>query len=144
MATVFSAGRKTECFLSIGTGIASNSPLSDFVMKVGDPTGSMERAKLFGMGLVSAATNTESTNVLFKVLVNQFAPTAGQEKYFRLNFEHKTAAGDNFVDLVDSMDDARPDSIASMGKATKDWISANGKLISQAGEALKRSIAATK
>ncbi|KAH8881049.1 FabD/lysophospholipase-like protein, partial [Thozetella sp. PMI_491] len=85
VATVFTPGRSTDCFLSIGTGMASNAALSDLKFSVLDPKGSAKAAMDFGMGLVSAATNSESTNVLFRVLLNEFAPKVRSPKYFRFN-----------------------------------------------------------
>lgn len=146
MATVFTPGRSTDCFLSIGTGMPPNSALSDLKLSIMDPKGSATDGLNFGMGLVSAATNSESTNVLFRVLLNEFAPKTREPKYFRLNFDEidqKTSTKDltNYVDLA-ALDDASGATINSMETKTKEWIKKHDDLITQAALALKRSPAA--
>jgi hypothetical protein len=126
--------------------MASNAALSDLKFSVLDPKGSAKSAMDFGMGLVSAATNSESTNVLFRVLLNEFAPKARSPKYFRLNYDEidqNTSTKDltNFVDLA-SMDDASATTVKLMENKTKDWIKKHDDLITQAAEALRRSVEA--
>ena len=146
VATVFTPGRSTDCFLSIGTGMPSNTALPDLNFSLFHPHRSAESALEFGQGLVSAATNPESTNVLFRVLLNEFAPRTRQPKYFRLNFEEidpNTSTKDltNFVDLA-ALDDASSDAINTMVTKTREWIKKNDVLITQAALALKGSPAA--
>ncbi|KAF4555209.1 Hypothetical protein D9617_3g022810 [Elsinoe fawcettii] len=73
---VFGPARTTDCFLSIGTGIDQNTPLP----KPGI-LGSHEVEK----GLAGIATNTQIVHILFKTLLNAFAPLAQDRKYWRLN-----------------------------------------------------------
>ncbi|KAF2496314.1 FabD/lysophospholipase-like protein [Lophium mytilinum] len=145
VATVFTPGRSTDCFLSIGTGMPANSALSDPKFSVLHPKDSAKGLMAFGEGLVSAATNSESTNVLFRLLLDEFAPKTRQPKYFRLNFEEidpdkSTKDLANFVNLAE-MDDASEKAIKFMETKTKEWIKNNDTLITQAAQALKVSSA---
>ena len=97
----------------------------------------------FGGGLVSAATNSDFTNVLFRVLLNEFAPDTRQPKYFRLNFDDidlktSTKGLENYVSLAD-LNDASSKAVSSMESRTKAWIKSHDHLITQAAQALKRS-----
>jgi hypothetical protein len=97
----------------------------------------------FVMGLISAATNSESTNILFKFLLDDYAPTVGKRKYFRLNFEEidtKKPTTREFVDLS-TMDNADRDNITKMGKRTQDWITANKALVDATVKTLASSLA---
>ncbi|KAI1761318.1 acyl transferase/acyl hydrolase/lysophospholipase [Hypoxylon sp. FL1150] len=114
--SVFGAMRTTDCFLSIGTGLDRNrevvQPGSGFIPIPGPKT-----AESFS----NLATNTEVTHILFRGLVNAFAPHARTPKYWRLNVseeipEYDEEKGfwiwkrtvhhpDDYVGVVD-MDDA--------------------------------------
>lgn len=74
--TVYGPRRNTCCFLSIGTG----TPKSE---RVADPT--LKQLKGFAQSMASIATNTEVTNILFRSLINAFAPLPNSQKYFRFN-----------------------------------------------------------
>lgn len=68
-------GRRANCFLSIGTGIDSNQAITD-------PRKAPVQAV---SALTAAATNTEITHLLFRTLIDAFAPNSGKPKYWRLN-----------------------------------------------------------
>ncbi|KAF3910728.1 hypothetical protein ABW21_db0208933 [Orbilia brochopaga] len=74
MLGVFGPARHTACFLSIGTGMQPNAGLPD-VRNV------LAAEKAFA----SVATNTEIVHVLFRTLINAFAPRPQGKKYWRLN-----------------------------------------------------------
>lgn len=76
MLTVFGPTRGTSCFLSIGTG----TPKSEEV-----PSATLLNVTGFAASMASIATNTEVTNVLFRSLINAFAPTPNIKKYWRFN-----------------------------------------------------------
>lgn len=145
VATVFSAGRSTDCFLSIGTGMPPNAALGD--LKAGLLLG-MEKSAAnlmnFAGGIASASSNSEATNVLFRTLVDAYAPSPGEAKYFRLNFEEvdpdtSTKDLDNFVQLAE-MDDASQATLNFQQKKTTEWIGNNQAMIEKAAIALKRSL----
>ncbi|KAJ8109063.1 hypothetical protein OPT61_g7729 [Boeremia exigua] len=75
--SLFGPARTTDCFLSIGTGIPANTPLN-------------QKAGLFNVVAVastvpSIATNTQVMHILFRCLINAFAPKPQGKKYWRLN-----------------------------------------------------------
>lgn len=72
---VFGPARPTNCFLSIGTGIPANRPLP----KPG-VLGSHEVEESFA----AIATNSQIIHVLFRTLVDAFAPQPKAKKYWRL------------------------------------------------------------
>ncbi|RAK85941.1 FabD/lysophospholipase-like protein [Aspergillus costaricaensis CBS 115574] len=74
--SVFGPNRPTSCFLSIGTGIPANEPLVDPGVM-----GSHAVEKSFA----SIATNSEISHILFRVLIDAFAPRPMIPKYCRLN-----------------------------------------------------------
>ncbi|THY67593.1 hypothetical protein D6C94_10581 [Aureobasidium pullulans] len=69
--SVFGPTRSTNCFLSIGAGIPKNVGIKGIL--------SLPEA------LASAATNSELTNILFRTLLDAYAPTSATHKYWRLN-----------------------------------------------------------
>ncbi|KAK6524472.1 hypothetical protein TWF281_011380 [Arthrobotrys megalospora] len=75
--SVFGPARSTSTFLTIGTGMQPNDELKD----PGDITNAVNTIGAFA----SIATNTELTHVLFRTLIDAFAPQARGKKYFRLN-----------------------------------------------------------
>ena len=84
--TVFGPARSTACFLSIGTGIPAATRFSNIgATKIIDISNSLS----------SIATNSEVTNILFRSLINAFAPHGMQKKYWRLN------VGDGLPDWVE-------------------------------------------
>ncbi|RAQ63408.1 hypothetical protein COH20_008878 [Aspergillus flavus] len=70
--SVFGAGRPIDCILSIGTGIPKNQVFGESV-----------KGAITGLG--SAITNTELANILFRTLIDAYAPESRRLKYFRLN-----------------------------------------------------------
>jgi hypothetical protein len=72
--SVFGPARSTNCFLSIGTGIAAAKALGD-----------VRNLKGFTESVASIATNSEITNLLFRSLINAFAPRPMAKKYYRFN-----------------------------------------------------------
>jgi hypothetical protein len=84
MLSVFGPARTTNCFLSIGTGIPANAPLE-------------QKANIFNYLSVastvpSIATNTQVMHILFKCLINAFAPVPQGSKYWRLNIGEEIPA----------------------------------------------------
>ncbi|KAF4996354.1 hypothetical protein FDECE_12498 [Fusarium decemcellulare] len=80
---VFGPLRTTDCFLSIGTGI----PLSETLPGVSNPVA-------FAEDLSGITTNSDVVNILFRSLINAFAPRGMAKKYWRFNF------GDGLPDWV--------------------------------------------
>jgi hypothetical protein len=72
MLTVFGPVRSTACILSLGTGIGTPVALNNNVFSVAG-------------GLPSVATNSEVNDVLFGLLIENFAPQEGTKKYWRFN-----------------------------------------------------------
>jgi hypothetical protein len=98
----------------------------------------------FASGIASASSNSEATNVLFRTLVDAYAPRTGEPKYFRLNFEEvdpntSTKELQNFVQLAE-MDDASQATLKFQEKKTTEWIAKNKTVIDSAAVALKRSL----
>lgn len=83
--SVFGAIRQTDCFLSIGTGIDANHELSRPAR-----TYPLSTAKSLG----HIATNSELTHILFRGLINAFAPLPRTTKYWRLNVAQEIPAWD--------------------------------------------------
>ncbi|UNI22755.1 hypothetical protein JDV02_008616 [Purpureocillium takamizusanense] len=82
---VFGPARPTSCFLSIGTGMAANQSIT---APGAVPSHTVEAA------FAAVATNTELTNILFRALVNAFAPRPMEKKYWRLNVSQEIPAWD--------------------------------------------------
>ena len=149
VATVFSAGRSTDCFLSIGTGMPPNAALGDLLgsLSLGFEK-SIANITNFAGGIASAASNSEATNILFRTLLDAYAPKPGEPKYFRLNFEEadpnaSTKEVEDFVRLAE-MDDASDATLKFQEKKTNEWIVKNQILIENAANALKRSVPSSK
>ncbi|KND90485.1 Calcium-independent phospholipase A2-gamma [Tolypocladium ophioglossoides CBS 100239] len=85
LLAVFGPARATSCFLSIGTGLAANQAILA-PGKLGSHA--VEAA------FAAAACNTELTNILFRSLVNAFAPQPMDRKYWRLNVGEEVPAWD--------------------------------------------------
>ncbi|KAK0713548.1 acyl transferase/acyl hydrolase/lysophospholipase [Lasiosphaeria miniovina] len=139
--TVFGPARDTSCFLSIGTG----TPESQVA-------GSATAGGLIGFAksMASIATNTEMVNILFRSLINAFAPRPQGKKYWRFNI------GDGCPDWIEGpdgvwawslqekrveMDLGELDDVAAMDKtvkATKAYIALDGAqaMISECAKAL--------
>jgi hypothetical protein len=103
------------------------------------------------------ATNTESTNILFRALVDAFSPHVQTKKYYRLNVskelpeptDSKSLLGwlagskvlkgvlDNFED-PGSLDDV--DAIPKLKEWTTEWIKAQQDMINSCSKALARNL----
>lgn len=75
--SVFGPARTTDCFLSIGTGVPANTPMN-------------QKSNLLNLVAVAGAvpgiaTNTQVMHILFRCLINAFAPKPQGKKYWRLN-----------------------------------------------------------
>ncbi|OTA97970.1 hypothetical protein M434DRAFT_64686 [Hypoxylon sp. CO27-5] len=83
--SVFGPVRETDCFLSIGTGIDAN-------VAVKQPG----RIPTFGTikSYASIATNSEIMHILFRGLIDAFAPRSRTPKYWRLNIYKEIPAWD--------------------------------------------------
>ncbi|OQD78862.1 hypothetical protein PENANT_c075G09643 [Penicillium antarcticum] len=145
--SVYGPTRETDCFLSIGTGMGANAA-------VAQPGLDFKKAML---SFANIATNTESTNLLFRALVDAFAPHAQTKKYYRLNVSKELAepkdterilgwlVGDknlkgvlnNFED-PGSLDDV--DAILKLKEWTTEWIKAQQEIIKSCSEALARNL----
>ncbi|OJJ85945.1 uncharacterized protein ASPGLDRAFT_56508 [Aspergillus glaucus CBS 516.65] len=66
---------EANCFLSIGTGIGSNQALTDPRKAPGQAISA----------ITAAATNSGIAHLLFRTLIDAFAPNSGKPKYWRLN-----------------------------------------------------------
>ncbi|KAI0842885.1 acyl transferase/acyl hydrolase/lysophospholipase [Hypoxylon sp. FL0890] len=83
--SVFGPVRKTDCFLSIGTGIEANKAVEQ-----------PGRVPTFGTirSYACIATNAELTHILFRGLIDAFAPRPRTPKYWRLNVSKEIPAWD--------------------------------------------------
>ncbi|KAF3038623.1 hypothetical protein E8E12_003111 [Didymella heteroderae] len=75
--SVFGPARTTDCFLSIGTGIPANTPM--------DQKSNLLNVAAVAKAVPSIATNTQVMHILFRCLINAFAPKPQGKKYWRLN-----------------------------------------------------------
>jgi hypothetical protein len=78
---VFGPARSTNCFLSVGTGIPANVDLP----QPGKITKIVSTVEAFA----SVATNSEIVHILFRTLIDAFAPHPGVKKYWRMNIGTK-------------------------------------------------------
>ncbi|CAG7941661.1 unnamed protein product [Penicillium salamii] len=145
--SLYGPTRETDCFLSIGTGMGANVAVARPGL---DFKNAME-------SFAEIATNTENTNILFRALVDAFAPHAQTKKYFRLNVskelpepadskgildwltQSKAIKGvlNNFED-PGSLDDV--DAIPRLKGWTTEWIKAQQDIINSCSEALSRHL----
>jgi hypothetical protein len=84
--SVYGPARPTSTFLSIGTVLPTSGTIPSNVTR--HPLDAVG-------GIVGAATNSEVTNILFRSLLNSFAPKGMAKKYWRFNI------GDGLPDLVE-------------------------------------------
>ncbi|KAL1857625.1 hypothetical protein Daus18300_010265 [Diaporthe australafricana] len=138
--SVFGPARSTSCFLSIGTGLPASETLPD-----------VRNIKGFAGALAGITANTDITNILFRTLINAFAPKPMGKKYWRFN------VGDDLPDWVEEGDkwvwknlaDRAPgnggemDDVNSIGlveKMATDYIGLKGaqETIAECSVALKR------
>jgi hypothetical protein len=103
------------------------------------------------------ATNTENTNILFRALVDAFAPHAQTKKYYRLNVSKELPEPANSKGILDwltkikavqgvlnnfedpgSLDDV--DAIPRLKEWTTEWIKAQQDIIESCSKALGRNL----
>jgi len=145
---VFGSDRRADCFLSIGTGIPQNKPLGS--------AGIIQNAEI-AKSLAAAATNSQLTHILFKTLIDAYAPMAGTKKYWRLNVsegipEHeevettgylwwkeevKVLRLDNYKDVGELDDVGKIDFLRAM---TAEYIKLQGGLIDDCASKLRVSL----
>ncbi|KAJ5174317.1 uncharacterized protein N7482_000194 [Penicillium canariense] len=145
---VFGPTRATDCFLSIGTGMAANAP----VLQPGIiPSHAVEES------YVSVATNSELINIMFRTLMDAFAPLVRQSKYWRmnvhkdivnekkvveggwLNWKKDAVTGINNYENPGALDDVK----AALGKLTdwtKEYIVQEQTMIGECAAAIGRNI----
>ena len=128
MLDVFGPARHTACFLSIGTGIPANQ-------RVGQ-AGVFDRREI-ATGLSGAATNTQLTHILFKAILNAYAPNAGTKKYWRLNVGEVDPKTDNYKDLGE-LDDLTK--IGEFREMTQKYINMQQELIGDCASVLRDSL----
>lgn len=142
MLGVFGPARPTDCFLSIGTGLPLSITMTSGVVSVAE-------------SVPSIATNSEITNILFRSLINAFAPQGMAKKYWRFN------VGDGFPDWVlengvgvwklqgqrqeqdlGSLDDTSDTAITQTRQRAIDYLStpAAAKMVAEAAEDLKKQL----
>lgn len=148
--SVFGAMRTADCFLSIGTGIDMNREVVQPAHIPGPKT-----AESFA----SIATNAEVTHILFRGLVNAFAPRPRTPKYWRLNVSEeipeyddeerwickkKVHHPDDYVGVV-GVDDAEG-ALNQLMKMTDKYLARDDvkKLIDDCAEALHDSVLKSK
>ena len=129
---VFGPARSTNCFLSIGTGIPPNTPIKSnngFQLVFSSLT-----------ALSSVATNSQIIHVLFRTLIDAYAPKPLVSKYFRLNVGESTGTLEqdkrelnNFRE-VGEMDDTN--ALKRLLKMTKGYLDKQQDLISDCAKAL--------
>jgi hypothetical protein len=135
---VFGPTRSTNCFLSIGTGLPKNVGIKGLL--------SLPEA------LASAATNSEFTNILFRTLLDTYAPASATHEYWRLNVGVEIPSAyevengwlgldgntvkcpDNYED-VGAMDDLL--ALTKLGKMTNEYIKAQDGVIFECCKALQ-------
>jgi hypothetical protein len=140
MWAIYGPRRPTNCVLSIGTGIPTNQSLDGIVNLAKNMSG--------------VATNTELTHILFRTLINAYAPNPCQDKYWRLNVgivepehdetqknwrgkETTTHHLDNYKDLGE-MDDLK--TLPTLIALTKTYIEEQKIAIGQCAEKLRDNL----
>jgi hypothetical protein len=125
---VFGPARSTSCFLSIGTGMPANKALTKPHL-----TGDHDVEQAFA----SIATNTEIVNILFRSLINAFAPAAQAKKYWRMNVGHKLPDKDDYESVGD-LDDVG--ALKKLIEMTDEYILAQDDAIDECAKALAVSL----
>ena len=138
---VFGPARPTACFLSLGTGTPANTALTDPGVI---PSHDVERA------FAAIATNTEIVNILFRSLINAFAPAATAKKYWRLNVSEAIPAWDEQTNTwkgkktvhhlddyknVGDLDDIK--ALEELAQRTEKYIKAQAESIDECAKALE-------
>lgn len=125
---VFGPARRTACFLSLGTGIPANQRVGRAHI--------LDRSEIVD-GFSSAATNSQLINILFKALLDAYAPATATKKYWRLNVGELIPGTDNYKDLGELDDLTKIDEFRKMTNA---YIEAQQDLIKDCASALKASL----
>jgi len=91
LLVVFGIARPTACFPPINTGTGTGTPAksalpSNFVLHQIDRPNA----------IAAVTTNSEIPNILFRTLINAFAPNGGEKKYFHFS------VGDGLPDWVEA------------------------------------------
>ncbi|KAI0755384.1 acyl transferase/acyl hydrolase/lysophospholipase [Daedaleopsis nitida] len=136
---VFGPVRPIDCFLSLGTGIPPNVELTPFGVF---PSHDVEKA------WVSTACNSEIVNVLFRSLVDAFAPRPMARKYFRLNVAEvvpptKPGQLPSYA-AIGELDDTK--AVANLKHMTDEYMARAdvAKLLEDAAKALSETLDAVK
>lgn len=133
---MFGPARQTDCFLSIGTGIPPNKALSD--PAIVDPLHKGE------LGFAGAATNTQIIHILFRTLLNAFAPKPMGKKYFRLNIGEETGnLGKDLEDLHSYKETGSLDDVGALKellKMTDAYLQAQQDEIKQCAKTLASAV----
>ncbi|KAF2875149.1 acyl transferase/acyl hydrolase/lysophospholipase [Massariosphaeria phaeospora] len=144
--SVFGPARSTDCFLSVGTGIPANQdiPRPSQVTKV------MDTVEAFA----SIATNSELIHILFRTLIDAFAPHPGGKKYWRMNIGTRIGDWDentgtwpltnkvvhHYDDYakIGELDDAK--ALEGLRKVTATYIEENKGMINECARVLAGSL----
>ncbi|KAK6495233.1 hypothetical protein TWF481_003259 [Arthrobotrys musiformis] len=128
LLTVYGATRPTSTFLTIGTGMQPNHGLDN----PANPTKVLSTVGTF----TSVATNTELTHLLFRTLIDAFAPHTKGKKYFRLNVGKHVDAWEEKTGWFRKTTVYHPDNWESIGAL--DDINALGPLLKLTQEYIKK------
>lgn len=147
---MFGPARTTDCFLSIGTGIPANAPMNQ--------TSNGLNVFKVALAVPNVATNTQIVNILFRCLINAFAPKPQGKKYWRLNIGEEIPAWNEkaypFWDIfhqfekdimhmqdykkLGDLDDV--DALPELVKMTEQYIAAQDQDISECAAALMEGL----
>lgn len=124
MLSVYGFTRKTDYFLSIGTGITANGNLLWL----------NNRLPAY-RSLASAATNSEITHILFRTLLTAFAPNNGDGKYRCCNVEGRIEGKDDY-EGVGSLDDVK--ALPMLLDRAKTYCDSNRDVIRECADVISR------
>ncbi|KAE8314483.1 acyl transferase/acyl hydrolase/lysophospholipase [Aspergillus transmontanensis] len=128
--SVFGAGRPIDCILSIGTGIPKNQVFGESV-----------KGAITGLG--SAITNTELANILFRTLIDAYAPESRRLKYFRLNVGREIEDWPEDAKEKENEELAEMDSLTQIGgfiERTEQYIKEQEPRIRRCASTLNRNL----
>ncbi|KAB8225134.1 acyl transferase/acyl hydrolase/lysophospholipase [Aspergillus novoparasiticus] len=128
--SVFGAGRPIDCILSIGTGIPKNQVFGESV-----------KGAITGLG--SAITNTELANILFRTLIDAYAPESRRMKYFRLNVGREIEDWPEDAKEKENEELAEMDSLTQIGgfiERTEQYIKEQEPRIRRCASTLSRNL----
>jgi hypothetical protein len=133
---MFGPQRETSCFLSIGTGIPPNVKLGEMHWWYNN--------KEYIEQFAGIATNTQLSHILFRSLLDAYAPLPGLPKYWRLNIGTDPADDDKNVSKKDYIKIGEMDDVDQMDfiKAfTAQYMILQQSLISDCRQKLQQSLA---